>query len=90
MPSSRIGISLDVGGGAASELTEVSFVSSSIGARTSTKVQANSKGPLICNLRKARPKVRHDRSLPWVLRLSQKQTFVLGDPKSRRYWLELR
>ena len=38
----------------------------------------------MCCLRKTRPKVWQQGSLPWVPRLSKKQTFVLGDPKSRR------
>ena len=80
-----------VSGGARSEPSELSFVKCVIGgARIALKWRAIQQVQLICSLCKARPKVRHRRSLPWILRLTSKQTFVLGDPKSRRYWLELR
>jgi hypothetical protein len=93
-PNSRpLGIATNVGvsGGARSEPSELSFVKCVIGgARIALKWRAIQQVQVICSLCKARPKVRHRRSLPWILRLTSKQTFVLGDPKSRRYWLELR
>ena len=45
-----------------SERAELSFVKFVIGGAHRTKVQADSKGPALCSLCKARPKVRHPRS----------------------------